>query len=125
METKYNFSACKVKKINEKMCGVIKPETPITPDYIAWFTEQLSDTILAQTPKVTVRYHNQKIPAYILRLIKIKKQLYREIRENSDPNLKRKFNALNKDIHKLIGNYRSHKYLEACKEIEDQKGKTY
>lgn len=61
IETKYNFSACKVKKINEKMCGVIKSETPITPDYIAWFTEQLSDTILAQTP---VGYHNQKIPPY-------------------------------------------------------------
>ncbi|KAH0812741.1 hypothetical protein GEV33_010050 [Tenebrio molitor] len=45
--------------------------------------------------------------------------------QNEEPNLKRKFNKLNKDIQILIGQYRSSKWCEACSDINKKQGKNY
>ncbi|KAK9872161.1 hypothetical protein WA026_016215 [Henosepilachna vigintioctopunctata] len=124
-ENKFIFDKCNIKEVNKQMLEMINPETEINSQYISDFNDTLSRIITAQTPVLKKKYYSQTLPPYILKLIRVKKQLYREYRINNDLNLKRKFNELNKDIHKLISSYRSHTYLEACKEIENHRGRTY
>lgn len=107
------------------MLEVIEPQIEMTPEYITFFHNTLSRIITEETPTLKKRYFSQTLPPYIIKLIRTKKQLFREYQTNQDPSLKRKFNKLNRDIHNMILQYRSNKYLEACKEIEDQKGRTY
>jgi hypothetical protein len=47
------------------------------------------------------------------------------VQQNEDPNPKRRFNKLNKDIQLLIGQYRSSKWCEQCSDINKKQGKNY
>ncbi|XP_044744112.1 uncharacterized protein LOC123306273 [Coccinella septempunctata] len=81
-ETRYDYSKCHIGKVNAEMCQLLKSGLPITTNYITSFTQNLSEIIKKHSPKIQVKYYSQKIPAYILRLIKVKKQMYREITIN-------------------------------------------
>ena len=51
--------------------------------------------------------------------------MYREYRINPTPEHKRKINDYNKNIQNLIQMYRKQKWLDACKNIEQQQGRNY
>ncbi|XP_044765008.1 uncharacterized protein LOC123321460 isoform X1 [Coccinella septempunctata] len=123
-ETITLYEKCNIEEVNRRML-FIEPQMEITPEHITLFHNALSRTITEETPTLKKQYFRQTLPPYIIKLIRAKKHLYREYQSNQEPSLKRKFNKLNKDIHNMILQFRSNKYLEACKEIEDQKGRTY
>lgn len=55
----------------------------------------------------------------------MKKQLYREIKSNPGLNHKRRYNELNKHIQLMVKEYRAHKWISACEEINVKQGKEY
>ena len=51
--------------------------------------------------------------------------MLREYRQNLNPDYKRKINDYSKNIHQLIAHYRTHKWLEACEEINKAQGRNF
>lgn len=124
-ETKSLYDKCNTEEVNRRILELIDPQAEITPEYISFFHNTLSKIIIEETPTLKKQYFSQTLPPYIIRLIRWKKQLYREYQTNQEPSLKQKINKLNREIHNMILQFRSNKYLEACKEIEDKEGRTY
>lgn len=89
------------------------------------FNETLKNLILENTPTKVKTFFNYKLPPFILNLIKQKRRLYRQINQNEDHDKKSKYNELTKQIHILIQQYKQDKWVNACKNINDSKGRTY
>ena len=89
------------------------------------FQKMLEDSIIKNTPRTKYRPYLYKLPKYILHLIKNKRRMYREYMENKNVNLKKQMNALNKNIQYMVMQYRTHHWLNVCKEIEKDRGKTF
>lgn len=120
-----NLEKCNIEKVNEEMEYFIDTRAPISNKYISDFQSKLTDLINVHTPKITRGHFLHTLPPHIVNQIKKKKQLYRELKVNNDANLKKLYNNLNKEIHKLITEYRSNKWIETCERINEMKGRNY
>jgi hypothetical protein len=98
---------------------------PINPEQIHEFLDKVAQLVKEHSPKLKLPFYKNQLSPFILSLIKLKRQLYRDFQQNENPNLKRKFNKLNKDIQLLIGQYRSSKWCEVCSDINKKQGKNY
>lgn len=126
IETIPNISKCNIDVVNEKMLEFIENRhEAITPLYITQFNEELTKLILENSPTQRKHFFNYKLPPFILNLIKQKRILYRQIKRNEDHEIKTKYNELTKDIHTLIQQYKQDKWLNACKNINEARGRTY
>lgn len=121
----YDFNKCNLENLNVELTDYIKSMQNLDPTIITQFLNFTCQKILDNSPKKPKTFYNQVLPPFILRLLRTKRQMLREIHKYDNQNLKSKFNDLNKDIKILILQYKSTKYLEACKNISNLKGKNY
>lgn len=87
--------------------------------------EQMTKLIKQTTPTFRPNRFTHTLPKFILRLIKHKRNLYRIYREQQSNDLKITINKLNKNIHKLIWEFKQDKWTKICQEINEDKGRTY
>lgn len=120
-----NYNLCNVKTVNSAMKDYIEKNPTITVDTISTFNKRLKESIDKASPSITAKHYNFPLPPFIIRLIKEKRRLYRDFRVYEVPELKKQFNELNKKIQKLVKQYRTEKYMEACDTINLCKGKNY
>lgn len=124
---RYNFSKMDIKKINSGMLSFLEhsEHLEITSQQISNFNTRLTSLILENTPKTKYNYYTHELPPYIICLIKKKRQMYREYKANGDPELKTEINRFNKNIQELIHQFKTHKWIKTCENINNKKGKTY
>lgn len=123
---RYNFSKTRIDKVNETLLKHISNTAEmVSKDDITKFNCVLSKTLLENTPKLSTRYYTQELPPYIVSLIKRKRALYREYRQIRNAELKTELNRYNNTIQQLIQQYRQHKWISTCEDINRQKGKNY
>lgn len=87
------------------------------------FNIELTSQILENTPKTKYQYYTHELPPFIIRLIKKKRQMYREYRATEDPTMKSDINRFNKNIQQLIQEFKTHKWIQACENINEKKRK--
>ena len=97
----------------------------INPQVITNFNTKLSQTVIENTPKTEIRHYTHELPPFIIQLIKRKRRMYREYKNTGDPTAKADLNKFNKNIQNLIKEYRTHKWITTCEEINRKKGQTY
>lgn len=124
---KYNFLKTEMNKVNEGMLSYLQQieHLEINRQQISNFNSRLTSLILENTPKTKYVYHTQKLPPYIICLIKKKRKLYREYREHGEPGLKTELNRFNRNIQELIQQFKTYKWISACENINEKQGKTY
>lgn len=125
--TKYKYSNCNTDKVNYEIKRFIEDNENkvLSPELISNFNVTLKNSIAANTPKLNTQFYTHELPPFIIQLIKIKRKMYREYKANINQEFKQKINEFNKNIHKMIVQYRTHKWLEACQEINKQRGKNF
>lgn len=116
---------CNHEEVNSDLTKYITQMNDINTATISEFLKQIAISVEKHTPSKARRYYTYTLPPYILRLIKIKRQLYREIRLHEEPTLKRKYNEFNKCLQKLIQDYKESQWVKTCEEINDQKGRLF
>jgi hypothetical protein len=113
---KIDIRNCKIEEVNKEM--LTRPmkwqNEAINPERIREFSETLSSLLEKNSPVRKINFYRSQLPPFILSLIRLKRQMYRDFRQNEYPEIKRKYNDLNKNIQKLIKEYRSSKWVEAC-----------
>lgn len=125
-ETKYNIQKCNIEVVNQKLGEFLQEEKEINGNFIEEFNEKISDLVTSNSPKLRKKKFNYELPPFIVALIKKKRKLYRQIKQNdNDSNLKRQFNDLNKGIHNLIGDFKQDKWIKCCNNINRLNGKNY
>lgn len=125
-EFKINYHKCDMEKVNNDIKNYIKDQhSPINKETINEFNNKLTDSIIQHSPKVKINHYIHELPPFIIRLLKNKRKMYREYRQNQNASFKRELNLYNKNIHTLIQQYKENKWIEACSEINNQTGKNY
>lgn len=125
---KYNFNKADIEKINQEITAFLDShaDTPMTEELIENFNIKLSDIVTRNTPKNKHTFYLHELPPFIIRQIKIKRQLYREYQNNNRCNIfKAKINVFNKNIQQMIMQFKTHLWLKACEQIEQSKGRNY
>lgn len=124
---RYNFNKTNIKKVNNVMLRYVENvnNTEIDQNGISDFNAELTKVILKNTPKQEVQYYTQELPPFIMSLIKQKRKIYRDYRNSGNVELKREINKHNKSIQQLIQQYREHKWITTCEDINYKKGKNY
>lgn len=124
---KYNFNKCDVEKVNQEMSLFINEVEGQATTYesIKKFNEKLSNSIISNTPTTHSKFYSHELPPYIIKLIKTKRRMYREYQNNPDPLTKTQINDYNKNIHRMIQQYRSHTWLETCTKIKHKQGRNF
>lgn len=122
---KYKFQKCDIDQVNAQIGNSINKNPTINKAYISEFNSRLSDIILENTPKTSGGFHKYELPPFIIKQIKFKRKMYREYRMNKNPAIKRYINNLSKSIHAMVQQYNNHKWVQACEEINDSKGKKF
>lgn len=123
----YDYKRCKMEIINKETELFVEQNknTHINEHYIQSFNIFLSESIKKNTPRITRHPFLHELPPYIVKLIKNKRRMYREYCSNRDPFYKREINRYNKNIHRMIQQYRENNWIEACNKINDSKGKKF
>ena len=80
---------------------------------------------MANSPTSNNKFYSQELPPYIIKLIKTKRRMYRAYRNNPDPKTKTLINDYNKNIHRMIQQYRTHKWLHTCSNINQKQGRNF
>ncbi len=112
--------------VNQKLGEFSHEEEEINGNFIEEFNKKLSELVTSTSPKLRKKRFNYELPPFIVALIKKKRQFYRQIKQNdNDSNLKRQLNDLNKEIHKLIGEFKQDKWIKCCNNINRLNGKNY
>lgn len=124
---KYMFRKANIENINNAMEGYLNDNQneEISPARIAQFSNHLSKTVLENTPRASVTFFTHELPAFIVKLIKTKRKMYREYRQNPIPEVKTHLNNYGKNIQSLIKQFRENKWLAACREINVAQGKNF
>lgn len=120
-----NINKCNIEAVNKELSAFISQKANISENYIEEFNTKLSKLILDNSPPLKEKTYNYTLPPFILRLIKQKRQLYRQIKFKDTIELKTIYNNLNKDIHKLVQQYKEDKWINTCNNINKLKGKNY
>ncbi|KAL3286653.1 hypothetical protein HHI36_001152, partial [Cryptolaemus montrouzieri] len=123
----YCFRKANMENINKRLENYININrlVPISPNTISDFLKTLEETVLDNTPKTTRTYGTHELPPFIISLIKTKRRMYREYRQNPSPEIKTGINNYSKEIHKLIHQYRQHSWVGTCEEINEMKGRMF
>lgn len=123
----YNYKMSKITKIDKEMEKFIEENgnTPLSEPYIESFNKKLSESIKKHTPKIKRHPFLHELPPYIIKLIKNKRRMYREYCDNRSPELKKDLNRYNKNIHRMIQQYRENNWITACNNINQSKGKKF
>lgn len=122
---KFNLKKTNINKVNETMLNYLDNSRHIDKEHITNFNSKLSETIIQNTPKTEMKYYTHELPPFIIQLIKRKRKMYREYRNNNDPIAKTELNKYNKNIQKLITEFKTHNWIKTCENINKQKGKNY
>lgn len=124
---RYNFAKTDINKINTTMIEFIneRQDQELNEEVIAQFNTKLSESFIENTPLKEIKYYTHELPPFIIQLIKRKRKMYREYRITNNPDAKMEMNRLNKNIQTLIQQFRSHKWITTCNEINRKKGKNY
>lgn len=121
--TKLNLTKTHIDKVKQQIHDYIESQSAsINLENVQ---KQLSLAIEKFTPRIKTRFYRHNLPKFILRLIKHKRELYRNYTFTHDDTLKRKLNNLNRNIKTLIDQFRQDKWLKACQEIEQDQSKSY
>lgn len=125
--TKYNLTRTNVQKVNEDMTTYINKSrtTQISETFIQDFHNHLTQAIIRYSPKTRYSPYTYTLPKYILEIIYNKRRIYREYKLTNNNILKNELNRENKKIQKLIQKYQLERWLQTCKEIETDRGRTY
>ncbi|KAH1027255.1 hypothetical protein HUJ05_000801 [Dendroctonus ponderosae] len=122
-EKKLNLTKTDIDKVRQHIHNYIQSQVQTIS--IETIQQQLSLAIRKFTPEIKNVFYRHTLSKFILRLIKHKRELYRLYTYTQNNDLKNTLNQLNRNIKTLIQQYRQDKWLETCKEIEEDKGKTY
>lgn len=122
---RYKFHKCKVEEVNRKMEDYLENNPEMSEIHINELNNSLSEIILENTPKQEGRFYKYELPPFILKQIKRKRRMYREYQRDKNPDSKKHINQLNKDINKMIKQFNSHRWTEACNEINVSHGKKF
>lgn len=125
-EFKINYNKCDMEKVNFEIKNYIKLlRSPISNETINEFNNKLTHSIIKHSPKTKINHYMHELPPFIIRLLKNKRKMYREYKQNQNASFKKNLNSYNKNIQKLIQQYKENKWIETCSKIESQKGKNY
>lgn len=124
---RYNFAKTDINKINSTMTEYVnvRQEQEINEEIITQFNSKLAESFIENTPLKEIKYYTHELPPFIMQLIKRKRKMYREYRSTNNHAAKTEINKLNKNIQTLIQQFRSHKWISTCNEINRKKGKNY
>lgn len=112
---RYNFQKTDMDSVNRIILAYLDSlDNDVIQQNIINFSEKLSETILRCTPKTKCNFYSHELPPFIIRLIKKKRQMYREYLVNRDPAAKTDLNQLNKNIQFLVQEYKTHKWIQIC-----------
>lgn len=125
LDVSINLSKCDIKSVNTEMMELFSETDKIDRNTISTFMTQLSESITKNSSKYKKTWYKHELPNFIVKMIKIKKQLYRQIKATEASHLKKQYNLYNKQIHQMILQYREPKWITTCKEINDMKGKNF
>lgn len=123
--TKYRYHKCNIERVNTEMKKYLENLGEINERHITNFNNTLAKIILANTPKFKRQYYNYELPPFIIRVIKLKRKMYREYKMERNTEIKKMINQLGKNIHYMIQKYNEYKWLQTCKDIEDSQGKKF
>ncbi|KAG5890710.1 hypothetical protein JTB14_016540 [Gonioctena quinquepunctata] len=123
---RYNFHKTNLDEVNKDILDYLATTEgqEISPGTISRFNQNITNAILRHTPKCTYNFYTHQLPPFILCLIKKNGKIYREYRITRDPQAKSELNQLIKHIETLIQQFRTHKWLKTCEEINEKRGKT-
>lgn len=121
----YKFHKCDLKLVNEKMMRFIDETQEINRDHITGFNTNLSKIILDHTPKSESNFYSYELPPFIVKQIKLKRNMYREYIASKNHEIKRNLNELSKSIKNMVAQYNNHKWLQTCKEIDKSEGRKF
>lgn len=123
----YNYKLSNILKINKELELFIEnnENTPFSEQYIEDFNRKLSETIRKHTPVKKRHIFLHELPPYIIKLIKHKRKIYREYCKNPNPHFKKELNNYNKNIQRMIQQYRENNWIAACNKINELKGKNF
>ncbi|XP_066157777.1 uncharacterized protein [Euwallacea fornicatus] len=120
---KLNLNRTNTDQVKNYIDNYISSQSePITIDQLQ---AQISLAVQKFTPELKRSYYAHTLPKFVLKLIKHKRELYRLYTRTQNTDLKKNINSLNKNVKRLIYQYRQNKWLETCQEIERDQGKTY
>lgn len=122
-----NIHKCDTEKVSMIIEKYIEESQhlPIDEQTINSFNKKLTETIIHNSPKRKTKFYLHELPPFIIKLIKNKRKMYRDYLLNKNEEYKRLLNTYNKNIQKLIREYKEHKWINACNEINQQQGKNY
>lgn len=83
------YEKCNMVQVNRELMDFVTEQPMVTENMISEFTEKIKHSVEENSPKIKKTFYKDQLPPYILRMIKLKRQLYREIRQREEPNLKR------------------------------------
>ena len=99
------------------------------PEIIDHQVSLLTDTIsTAKHTSIQIKHitkHKRPLPQRILKLIKLKRKLFRTFVRTRDPFIKTHFNRLNAQIRRDINQYREEQWSNACAKLDYRDGKQY
>ncbi|KAL3284011.1 hypothetical protein HHI36_018181, partial [Cryptolaemus montrouzieri] len=101
-EQKYAINHYNITVIRETQEFINQNNQQIDHEYIKQYNNCFGTAIVNNTPIIKRKYHSHTLPPYILKLIKVRKQLYGEIQDNQGPALKTNYNNFNKGIQNMI-----------------------
>ena len=124
---KHKFDKCNIAAVIVEMTHFIESvqNNILTIDTITNFNSKLQESILHNTPISQNKCFTHELPPYIIKLIKLRRKMYRDYQQNQNHDIKKAINDLNKNIHNLIMHFKTHKWLEVCEEIKKAKGKNF
>lgn len=122
--SRYNLNSTNIEIVNNIRAKFTETHE-VNKENIAKFNKILSKAITDNTPVKKIKYYTQELPPHIITLIKRKRRLYREYRQSGNVELKTEINNYNKNIQKLIQQYKEHKWITTCEDINKQQGKNY
>lgn len=124
---KYNFKKSNMEKINKDLKEFIesKRNEVNSIDDINQFNLQLKQIIQNNTPTLETQHYSHKLPPFIIRMIKEKRKMYREYQVNHNPEAKKHINQFNKQIQKMVFEFKTHSWLQTCESINESRGRLF
>lgn len=116
---KRNLKGCNINILNEKMETYLNNTNnePITEEKITHFNTTLSQLVIESSPILKKKYYVHELPPYIIKMIKNTRKMYREYLQNPTKEGKMEINKYNNNIQLLIGQFKEHKRISICYEI--------
>jgi hypothetical protein len=90
---KIDIRNCKIEEVNKEMLTRLTKwqNEAINPERIREFSETLSSLVENNSPVRKINLYRSQLPPFVLSLIRLKLQMYRDFRQNEYPEIKRKY----------------------------------